>query len=281
MSIPWHAQEAKSRARQQGWRQQRRQGKVNCCLFGHWAKDCRKHTSLELMRNPRSSWRVSASTWWCWRLCTFKSHTHTMTWSTLMGCYHDTSMTGHAEVVSDLDQYVVGSVKFGDGSVVSIQGCGPVVFTGKHGAHKVVTGVYYILGLRNIIVSLGQLDQNGATTHINDGVLCIWDRQRQLLTKVRCGANRLYVLHLDDTRPTYLSTRQDADTWRWHDSFGHISFNALQRMSRHKNTRWCAGCQSSNMWTNSVTSASPPSIVAHPSPSRQLPSRRMPRPRPW
>lgn len=48
-------------------------------------------------------------------------------------------MTGRVEVFSELDRSVVGSIKFGDGSVVSIQGCGLVVFSDKLGAHKVTT----------------------------------------------------------------------------------------------------------------------------------------------
>jgi len=98
----------------------------------------------------------------------------------LDGWYLDTRatnhMTGRIEVFSNLDRSVVSSVKFGDDSVVSIQGCGSVVFTGKSGAHKLLTGFYYIEQLCNSFVSLGQLDENDATIHIDDDVLRTWDR---------------------------------------------------------------------------------------------------------
>jgi hypothetical protein len=120
----------------------------------------------------------------------------------LDGCYLDTGatnhMTCHVEVFSDLDQSMVGSVNFGDSSVVRIQGRGSIAFTGKRGGHKVLTGVYYISQLRNSIVSLGQLDENDTMIHIDDGVLRIW------------------VLNLDVTRPIWLTARHDNDTWpRW------------------------------------------------------------------
>lgn len=67
---------------------------------------------------------------------------------------------------------------------------------------------------------------------INDGELRIWDRKQRLLTKVRCGTKRLYVLHLDITCPVCLTARHDDDAWRWHDRYGHISFDALWRMSK-------------------------------------------------
>jgi hypothetical protein len=53
-------------------------------------------------------------------------------------------MMGRCDVFSHLDQAVHGSVKFGDGSVVAIQGCGTIIFSGRNGEHKALDGVYYI-----------------------------------------------------------------------------------------------------------------------------------------
>ena len=58
-------------------------------------------------------------------------------------------------------------------------------------------GVYYIPALCNSIMSLSQLDEGGSKVEIDKGVLRIWDQRGQLLVKVWCGANRLYVLHLN------------------------------------------------------------------------------------
>ena len=143
--------------------------------------------------------------------CSWRSHVQRCSSGTsdddvehLEGWYLDTGATNHmtcrVEVFSELDRSVVGSVKFGDGSVVSIQGCGSVVFSDKLGAHKVLTGVYYIPRLRNSIVSLGQLDENGAAIYLKHGILCIWDRQERLLAMVQRGRNRLYVVHFNLTR---------------------------------------------------------------------------------
>ncbi|KAL6621206.1 hypothetical protein ACP70R_033638 [Stipagrostis hirtigluma subsp. patula] len=159
----------------------------------------------------------------------------------LDGWYLDTGatnhMTGREDLFSDLDRSIIGSVKFGDGSVVSIKGRGSIIFQGKDGAHKVLTNVFFIPRLCNSIVSLGQLDENGAKILIHNGVLRVWDRQRQLLTRVRRGVNRLYVLHLDVARPVCLSTRHDDDAWRWHDRLGHISFDSMRRMAKQDMVR--------------------------------------------
>ena len=82
-----------------------------------------------------------------------------------MTCWH--------EFFSDLDSGVRGSIKFGDASAVEIKGIGSIVFTAKIGEHRLLTGVYYIPMLRNSIISLGQLDENGSCVEIEHGVLHI------------------------------------------------------------------------------------------------------------
>ena len=131
------------------------------------------------------------------------------------GWYLDTGathhMTGRREF-SELDSGVRGSVKFGDASAVEIKGVGSVVFTAKTGEHRLLTGVYYIPTLRNSIISLGQLDENGSRVEIEHGVLRIWDRHRRLLVKVNRGANRLYVLNVQVAQPVCLAARHDDDS---------------------------------------------------------------------
>jgi len=72
-------------------------------------------------------------------------------------------MTENRSLLSQLDEGVRGSVKFGDGSSVSIQGIGSVVFQDRQKGHKVLTNVYFIPELKSNIVSLGQLEEKGFT----------------------------------------------------------------------------------------------------------------------
>jgi hypothetical protein len=96
-------------------------------------------------------------------------------------------MTGRREFFTELDSNVRDSVKFGDASNVEIKGVGSVIFAAESGEHRLLTGVYYIPALRNSIISLGQLDENGSRVEMKDRVMRIWDRHRRLLAKVtRC-----------------------------------------------------------------------------------------------
>jgi hypothetical protein len=97
--------------------------------------------------------------------------------------------------------------------------------------------VYYIPKLRANILSLGQLDEGGCTIIIKQGVLRILDEAERLLTKVQRSVSRLYILELNVERPVCLSIKAEETSWRWHTRYGHLSFPALQKLSKGEMVR--------------------------------------------
>jgi len=91
-------------------------------------------------------------------------------WYLDIGATHH--MTGRREF-SDLDSSVKGSVKVVDAFAIVIKSVGSVIFKAKTEEHRLLTGVYYIPALKNSIISVGQLDENGSRVEIEDGVLRI------------------------------------------------------------------------------------------------------------
>ncbi|WVZ75292.1 hypothetical protein U9M48_023362 [Paspalum notatum var. saurae] len=89
----------------------------------------------------------------------------------------DTGATNHMmssrSAFSELDTGVHGTVKFGDGSVVGIEGRGTVLLNCKNGEHQALTGVYHIPRLTTNIVSLGQLKEDGFKILLESGFLRI------------------------------------------------------------------------------------------------------------
>jgi hypothetical protein len=53
-------------------------------------------------------------------------------------------MMGVRAVFYEIDLRVHDTVRFGDGSVANIEGCGSILVKCKTGGHKALTGVYYI-----------------------------------------------------------------------------------------------------------------------------------------
>lgn len=142
--------------------------------------------------------------------------------------YLDTSasnhMTGCRKQFTELIMSISGTVKIGDGFAKTINGRGTVLIEGRTGEHKALTGVYYIPKLTSNIISLGQLKERDDKVVLEDGHLCVFDRQGQLLVRVKRARNRLYILNLDLAQPVCFMARLDDDAWRWHMRYGHLNF---------------------------------------------------------
>lgn len=141
-------------------------------------------------------------------------------------------MTGNRSVFADLDESLVGTVRFGDNSIIDIRGRGTVVIAVRGDEHQALTDVYFIPRLKTRIVSLGQLDKNGCPSSIRGGYMSLWDRNERLLAKVPRMPNRLYKVTLQVAQPVCLSVRRGDDAWTWHERLGHQNFGALRTMSR-------------------------------------------------
>jgi hypothetical protein len=123
-------------------------------------------------------------------------------------------MTGSCNVFAELDSGLTGTVKFGDGSLVDIQGKGTVLFSCKSGEHRRLDGVYYIPRLTTSIVCLCQIDEDGFKIDIESGILRLYDLQRQLLAKVHRTPSQLYLLDMNIAAPVCFTARASDVAWR-------------------------------------------------------------------
>jgi hypothetical protein len=101
---------------------------------------------------------------------------------------------------------VVGTVRFGNGSNVQIDGCGIIFFACKNGEHHTLGNVYYISCLTANIISCGQLDKVGYEIGVQGGMMCIRDDHMRLLYL-------LDVLDIDIACPVYLNVVTGEDAW--------------------------------------------------------------------
>jgi len=146
-------------------------------------------------------------------------------------------MTGTRSLFSELDKGIGGSVRFGDGSTVAIEGRGTIVFSCKNGEQCALTGVYYIPCLATNIISVGQMDEGGCRIDIYHGVLRIFDRQKKLLVRVKCTSGRMYQLQANVGRSACFTAHSSEDAWLWHGRFGHLGFDNLQKLVHNKMVR--------------------------------------------
>jgi hypothetical protein len=93
-------------------------------------------------------------------------------------------MTGSRAAFASIDTATTGTVRFDDGSVICIAGCGTILYECKNGEHRALKNVYYLPRLTTNIISIGQLDEEEYSVHIRHGVMQIRDDQQRLLAKV-------------------------------------------------------------------------------------------------
>ena len=143
-------------------------------------------------------------------------------------------MTGRRDKFEKLDRTARGKVKFGDGSLVEIEGKGSIRIACKNGETRVLNGVYFIPSLRSNIISLGQLSEEGNRVVLNGEYLWVYESCGRLLLQVRRSSNRLYKIHIEEAQQTCLLTKGEEEAWLWHQRLGHVNFKALHLMSKNQ-----------------------------------------------
>ncbi|KAD5802931.1 hypothetical protein E3N88_14291 [Mikania micrantha] len=143
-------------------------------------------------------------------------------------------MTRNKEHFRELDKKVSGRVRFGDVSFVEIEGKGSILMECKNKEQRIISHVYYIPNLKNNILSLGKLTENGCKVLLERDLLFLYDNNETLLMKVTRLKNRLYNINLRIGVPICLLSKIDEEAWLWHARLGHINFDTIKLMT-HKN----------------------------------------------
>ena len=107
-------------------------------------------------------------------------------------------MTGDRATLKELDEKFIGNVKLCDGSIISIQGKGSILFECKNSDQRLLTKVYYIPSLKSNIISLGQMTEEGSRVEIVSLFLKIYYHNGAPLMKVKWSRNHLYKILLKD-----------------------------------------------------------------------------------
>ncbi|KAD7117288.1 hypothetical protein E3N88_04556 [Mikania micrantha] len=143
-------------------------------------------------------------------------------------------MTGNHEHFKEIDENVTGQVRFGDGSYVKIKGKGSILLECKNQEQRIIPQVYYIPSLKNNILRLGQLTENGCKFILENDLLYLYDQNQTLLMKVKRSTNRLYNISLKVGTPICLLNKLEDEAWLWHARLGHLNFDSIKLMTHKK-----------------------------------------------
>lgn len=198
-----------------------------CNRFGHYRSECR--TKMHKGKGAKSNFAEEDEISLL-MACNVAEETRQSMW------YLDTGssnhMCGNKSIFSELDESYRSSVKFGDGSTISVMGKGSVQIQTSKSSHQTISNVFYVPGLKSNLLSVGQLQEKGYEIIIKDGVCRIQDPMKGLITQVSMTANRMFPLSIQrDILPCFAAVVKDA-AWLWHFRYGHLNFSGLKLLQQ-------------------------------------------------
>ena len=140
-------------------------------------------------------------------------------------------MCGKKELFSKLDESFSTSAKLGDNSSMVVIGKGNIR-TLVNGIMQVIIEVFYVLGFKNNLLSVGQLQEKGLAILIQHRKCKIYHPKRGLIMKTTMSSNRMFILpaqKLLKEEICFSSLIKD-QAQLWHLRCGHLSFNGLKTL---------------------------------------------------
>ncbi|KAI5333631.1 hypothetical protein L3X38_023763 [Prunus dulcis] len=109
-------------------------------------------------------------------------------------------MTGNKELLIDMNTSVTGKVQMPTGELINITGMGTLVLNTSTGT-KHIREVMYLPGLKENLLSVGQMDEHGYHLVFGSNMCSIFDDSslEKLIMKVEMKKNRCYPLTLSPT----------------------------------------------------------------------------------
>lgn len=95
--------------------------------------------------------------------------------------------------------------------------------------------MFYILGIKCNLLSIGQLLEKGYKIHMEDKALRIMVKNRVLVLKAHMAAYRTFKVEFKVMGHSCLITMASREEWIWHYRLGHLNFRDLMSC---KGTKW-------------------------------------------
>lgn len=109
---------------------------------------------------------------------------------------------------------------------------------------QVISSVYFVPGLKNNLLSVGQLQQKGLRITIEDDMCEVWHKQQgRMLMHSVMSMNRMFVILAKVMEPRDIEANQvqdDVNTEEeiWHCRFGHLNHQSLSSLYEKKMVTW-------------------------------------------
>ena len=142
-------------------------------------------------------------------------------------------MIGNSNLIGNLDDSVRTKVKLRIDNILKVMGKGMVHIFNQTRGEMHIWDLYYALGLKHNIISVGQLTQKGYNVIFKGDDCFIYDKSpsKRLISRVNMTKNRMYHLVMNyGSQYTSFSQKVTClkEFWLWHFRFGHLNFDGLK-----------------------------------------------------
>jgi hypothetical protein len=148
-------------------------------------------------------------------------------WFLDSGCSNH--MVGNKDWLSNFDENFSETVKLGDDSGMAVKGKGNLKLN-IEGIVQAITGVYFLPGLKNNLLSIGQLQKKEITIILKNDKCKVYYASRGLIITSQKSANRMYVINAAVISPMCLQTTKKSEAKLWHNRYAHLSFKGLSTL---------------------------------------------------
>jgi hypothetical protein len=131
----------------------------------------------------------------------------------------------------DFDESFRESVRLGNDSKVAVMGKGNVRLN-IGGRIHVISDVYYLSGLSNNLLTIGQLQQKGLTIVFRNNVCQLFHDEKSLIVTTEMTMNRMYIVNASVQIPNCLQIAKLEETELWHNRYAHLSVKGLKVLNK-------------------------------------------------
>ncbi|CAL2251278.1 unnamed protein product [Prunus armeniaca] len=198
----------------------------NCDRFGHLARECIAEKAVQ-KANCASQKEVAGNLFYA--NCTTTESKPNGDWYIDSGCSNH--MTGNVDLLVDIRTNVAGKVQMPTGALVNVAGMGSLVIDTTNG-RKYIREVMYLPGLKENLLSVGQMDEHGYCLVFGDGMCKVFESSsmNSLIIKVQMMKNRCYPLSFLAENQLLMKASITHSTWIWHKRLGHLHFRGLKQL---------------------------------------------------
>jgi hypothetical protein len=164
-------------------------------------------------------------------------------WFLDSGCSNH--MVGNKDWLSNFDGNFRETVKLGDDSRMAVKGKGNLKLN-IEGIVQVITDVYFLPGLKNNLLSIGQLQKKDITIIFKNDQCKVYHASRGLIITSQKSANRMYVINATVISPMCLQTTKESEAKLWHNRYAHLSFKGLSTLVKKEMVKGLPVLQESN-----------------------------------